>query len=109
MLYLDEDVAVVLAPMLDARGYPATTTVTAGRTGSTDRDQLLFASERGLLLVTHNVADFAALASAFTAEGRHHSGMILCARRPPRALAERISAALHRLADGSRRDLVLFA
>jgi len=109
MLYLDEDVAVVLAPMLAARGYVATTTLTEKRTGTTDREQLLYATERKLLLVTHNTADFAELAKRFASEGRHHAGMILCGRRPPRHLADRISAVLHRLSDAPREDIVLFA
>lgn len=109
MLYLDEDVAVVLAPMLSARGYPATTTLAEGRTGATDEEQLVFASERGLVLVTHNVADFVILARRFGDQGRHHAGLILCMRRRPRELADRISSVLHSLADGPRQDVVLFA
>jgi hypothetical protein len=59
--------------------------------------------------VTHNTADFADLAKQFSAENCHHAGMILCVRRPPRELADRISAVLHRLGDGLRKDVVLFA
>ncbi len=109
MLYLDEDVAAVLAPMLAARGYPTTTTLAEGRTGSTDREQLEFATRRGLVLVTHNIADFAVLAKRFAADGRHHTGMIVCPRRPPRELADRISAVLHDARDRPRDDLLLFA
>jgi len=109
LLYLDEDVAAVLARMLTARGYPAVTTPSAGRIGSTDREQLLFAVERGWMLVTHNRADFVSLAQDFAAEGRHHAGLVLCVRRPPRELADRISVVLHRHGGASRTDVVLYA
>jgi len=109
VLYLDEDVAAVLAPMLTARGYPATTTLESGRTGASDREQLLFATERGWPLVTHNRADFARLAQSLATERRHHAGMILCVRRPPRELADRISAALHAHGAAPLQDVVLYA
>lgn len=109
MLYLDEDVAAVLARMLAARGYPAVTTPDAGRIGATDREQLLFATEKGWMLVTHNRADFVRLAQELAADGRHHAGLVLCVRRPPRELADRISNALHRHGSASRTDVVLYA
>ncbi len=109
MLYLDEDVAAVLAPMLAARGYAATTTLESGRTGASDREQLLLAADRGWTLVTHNRADFARLATEFAAEGLRHAGLILCTRRQPRELADRISAVLHGRAGGPLADMILYA
>ena len=39
-LYCDEDVSVVLAAMLRARGFPVTTARDAGYLGCTDEQQL---------------------------------------------------------------------
>jgi hypothetical protein len=62
-VYLDEDVDVVIAELLRSRGFTATTTVAAGRQGASDEEQLIFAAEQGHTLLTHNRADFDALAS----------------------------------------------
>lgn len=95
--------------MLTARGFPATTTPEAGQRGTSDRAQLEFATAREWTLVTHNRADFVRLAQQFATEGRHHAGLVLCVRRPPRVLADRICAALHRHGKAPLRDVVLFA
>ena len=44
-LYCDEDVSVVLAAMLRARGFPVTTTRDAGHLGCTDEQQLQVAAD----------------------------------------------------------------
>ena len=44
-LYCDEDVSVVLAAMLRARGFPVTTTRDAGYLGRTDEQPLHVASD----------------------------------------------------------------
>src|SRR2546426_4515865 len=57
-LYCDEDVSVVLAAMLRARGFPVTTTRDAGHLGRTDEQQLQVAADANWILLTHNRADF---------------------------------------------------
>ena len=44
-LYCDEDVSVVLAAMLRARGFLVTTARDSGRLGRSDEEQLTFAAE----------------------------------------------------------------
>jgi hypothetical protein len=46
---------------LSAAGHPTRTTVGVGRLGRWDAEQLLFASEQGWTLVTHNRRDYHAL------------------------------------------------
>jgi hypothetical protein len=46
-VYLDEDVAAVVAPMLRGRGFRATTTLEQSRTGATDVEQVEFAASKG--------------------------------------------------------------
>jgi predicted nuclease of predicted toxin-antitoxin system len=53
-LYLDEDVDILVAKLLKARGYSASTTLEAGQTGATDTEQFDFAAAKGWALLTHN-------------------------------------------------------
>lgn len=108
-VYLDEDVAAVVAPMLRARGHAARTVLDERRTGLSDRAQLEFATERGWVLVSHNREDFVRLATEFVAAGRAHCGIIVCTRRPPRAVADRISETLGRVTASEFRSLLLHA
>lgn len=57
-LYLDEDVDVLVADLLRARGFSAQTTQEADQIGATDRDQFRYAINKGRTLLTHNRVDF---------------------------------------------------
>lgn len=93
-LYLDEDVSVVVARILLSHGHQATTTLTAGRLGSSDSDQLEFATSRHQVIVTHNRIHFESLAQEYFAQGRDHAGIIIAVRRTPSELAKRLLAIL---------------
>lgn len=67
-LYLDEDVDVLVADLLRARGFVAVTTRDAGQLGSSDQEQLAYAASQAKTFLTHNRADFEALARAYTAQ-----------------------------------------
>jgi predicted nuclease of predicted toxin-antitoxin system len=95
-LYLDEDVAVLLAALLRSRGFEAETTQEAGNTAATDERQLEYAAGKGLALLTHNRADFEQLATQYFQEGRHHAGIIIAARRMPHDILRRLLALLNR-------------
>jgi predicted nuclease of predicted toxin-antitoxin system len=94
-LYLDEDVSVLVADLLRARGFVATTTQEAGNLGSSDRVQLESAIKRAQALLTHNRADFEALAREFFSSGRSHNGIIVAVRRPPNDIVKRLLAILN--------------
>ena len=51
-LYLDEDVNVILADLVKARNFEATTAQKAGQLGKTDEEQLAYAVSQGLTLLT---------------------------------------------------------
>lgn len=89
-LYLDEDVNVLLADLIRARGFRVMTTQEANKIGSTDADQLVFAASRGGTLLTHNRADFEALARSYFEHGKTHCGIIIVVRRFPRELGQRV-------------------
>jgi len=89
-LYLDEDVNVLLADLIRARGFRAMTTQEAHKIGCTDAEQLAFAASQRRTLLTHNRVDFEALARSYFEHQKSHSGIIIAVRRHPRELAERI-------------------
>jgi uncharacterized protein with PIN domain len=96
-LYCDEDVSVVLAAMLRARGFPVTTARDAGHLGRTDEDQLQGAAAADWILLTHNRADFERLHRQWIESGRRHAGIIIARRRLPGELVVRLGRLLGRL------------
>jgi hypothetical protein len=75
-LYCDEDVSLVLAAMLRARGFPVTTARDAGHLGRVDEHQLQVAADADRILLTHNRADFERLHRQWIESGRRHAGII---------------------------------
>ncbi|MGD0388451.1 MAG: DUF5615 family PIN-like protein [Tepidisphaeraceae bacterium] len=96
-LFLDEDVSVVVAKLLRSRGYSALSTQEAGQIGRSDADQLAFAAERQMAILTHNRDDFAALAGQYRSVAKNHCGIIIAVRRPPHEIARRLFALLDRM------------
>ncbi len=89
-LFTDEDVYAAIAPALRRAGLDAVSTPEAGRLGESDESQLAYAANEERILVTFNVAHFAALHAAWLAEGRHHAGIIVSTQRPIGDLLRRI-------------------
>ena len=96
-LYLDEDVDVLLADLLRARGFTVITTREAGQLGKDDVSQLDYAVSRQKTFFTHNRADFEALAQTCFTTGRPHYGIIIAVRRDPYELIRRLLIILNRV------------
>lgn len=94
-LYLDEDVSVLLADLLRARGFTVVTTQEAGQLGQNDVSQLEYAISLNKTLLTHNRADFEALARQYFSQGRRHYGIIIAVRRPPHEIVRRLLVVLN--------------
>jgi hypothetical protein len=90
-LYADEDVDVLLKPLLTAKGFKVLTTLDEGMLGKTDREQLEHANKLQSVFVTHNRIDFEKLAAQYTQEAKAHEGIILATRRNAYELARRIA------------------
>jgi hypothetical protein len=77
-LYVDEDASesAVIAG-LRARGVELLTTSEAGRLGTTDEQQLEFATQQNRAMYTLNARDFARLHREFLASNRSHGGIIV--------------------------------
>ena len=86
-LYLDEDVNVLVADLLKARGFDVIT--------ARDAEQLAYAVSQARTLVTHNRTDFEELVQAYFASGQTHHGVISAVRRSPQEIAQRLLVILN--------------
>lgn len=107
-LYLDEDVSVVVAAMLRARGFEVVTARDRGQLGRSDDEQLTVARENGRVLLTHNRVDFERLHRETLGAGRPHAGIIIARRRPPAELVARVGRLLTRLSAAELRNQLLY-
>ena len=105
-LYLDEDVRV--AKIVRGRGFTVRTTRGDDMLGATDAEQLAFAADQGLVLVTHNRSDFEALARRYAEEGQSHTGIVCAVRRPPRDMARRLVEVLNNRTAGEFVNQLLY-
>jgi predicted nuclease of predicted toxin-antitoxin system len=97
LLYLDENVDVLVAAMLRARGFDVVTTHDRRMASRSDLDQLALAAAEGRAMVTHNRDDFVELHKHYLANGTSHMGIIVTGPRRPREIAERIAHLLDTL------------
>jgi len=80
-LYLDEDVSVLLAKLLRARGFEVITTQDAKRLGASDKEQLEYAIRKEKVLLTHNRLHFEKLHKEYLRKDKEHYGIIIAARQ----------------------------
>ncbi|MHB8973293.1 MAG: DUF5615 family PIN-like protein [Pirellulaceae bacterium] len=77
-LHVDEyagETAVIAA--LRAWGVDQLTTLEAGRLGSSDADQLVYATQQGRAIYTLNASDFARLHREVLQAGGSHAGIVV--------------------------------
>ena len=107
-LYQDEDVSVLVAELLRARGFSVQTTQEAGRKSTRDEDQLAYAVSQRRALLTHNRDDFARLADEYFAGGHKHHGIIISVRRPPHEIVRRLLIILNQATADEMEDQVIY-
>jgi len=107
-IYLDEDVSVLVAELLRARGFVVVTTQQVGNLGTSDRDQLEYATSHQLTLLTHNRADFEKLTQEHYSLGVEHSGVIIAVRRPPMNLVKRLLGVIDSVARDEMRNQIIY-
>lgn len=96
-LYLDEDVDVLIAELLKARGFSAVTTRDAKLLSADDEQQLAYAVSEGKTFLTHNRADFEALVQQYFESGDHHYGVIIATRHPVYEVVRRLLIILNQV------------
>ena len=95
-VFLDEDVDLIIADMLRSHGFEVETTQGVGRKGMSDADQLAFASDKQMLIVTHNRDDYIELVREWFEAGKEHYGVISAVQRPPNEVVIRLMNLLER-------------
>jgi hypothetical protein len=88
--YLDECVDQALVATLRRRGFTVTSALEQGQANirSSDPDQLVFATERSMVLLSHNERHFRALSAAHQLQGRPHGGIVIL---PAGTILERLT------------------
>ena len=89
-LYNDEDVSVLIADLIRARGFSVLTTLEAGNLGKSDAEQLSYAVGQKRVLLTHNRVDFEDLAKFYFENNLTHYGIIIAVRRLPNEITQRL-------------------
>lgn len=107
-LYLDEDVNVLVADLLQARGFDTVTARDAGRLHGTDAEQLAYAVSQARTLVTHNRIDFEKLVQIYFDLGQMHYGVIFAVRRFPQEISQRLLAILNQVTSDEMQDQVRY-
>jgi predicted nuclease of predicted toxin-antitoxin system len=107
-LYLDEDVHVLVADLLNARGFDVLTARDAGKLQASDDEQLAYAISQERALVTHNRSDFEALVQAYFDVERKHYGVILAVRRSPQDIGRRLLAILNQVTTDEMENQVRY-
>ncbi len=89
------------------RGFEATTARQLDMLHKSDREQLAFAAEREMVVVTHDRVDFEDLAQRYFSEGCMHAGIIIAVERPVFALVDRLVMLLDdRTADELKNQII---
>jgi predicted nuclease of predicted toxin-antitoxin system len=107
-LYLDEDVNILIAHLVRARGFRAATTQEMQQKGATDAAQLAFATSRGKAILTHNRVHFEALARKYFEEKKTHAGIIIAVRQSPKELSRRILILLDSIAADEIENQIIY-
>lgn len=107
-LYLDEDVNVLVADLLRAKGFDAIAARDAGQLRVTDAEQLAYAVSQSRTLVTHNRTDFEELVQAYFNSGKMHYGVIFAVRRSPQDIAQRLLAILNQVTSDEMHNQVRY-
>lgn len=107
-VYLDEDVHGLIADSLRLRNHQITTTPEAGQIGSSDSEQLEFATRNGRVIVSYNVTDFPRLHYETLAQGKHHAGIVVGTQDDPKANAKALLALLDAFSADDFRDELLY-
>ncbi len=107
-LYFDEDVNVLIADLLQSRGFDAITARDAGQLHATDAEQLTYAVSQSRTLVTHNRTDFEELVQRYFNSGQTHYGVIFAVRRPPQEIAQRLLVILNQITSDEMQNQVRY-
>ena len=87
---MDEDVSILIADLIRARGFSVLTTHEAKNLGKSDAEQIEFAIKKKRVLLTHNRVDFESLVRQYFERDKTHHGIIIAVRRLPNKMTQRL-------------------
>jgi len=106
--FTDEDVYGAVAAALRRLGLDAVSAPEVGRLGDSDEGQLDWAASERRVLVSFNVAHFAALHAARIQQRQHHAGVVVSSQRPIGDLLRRLVHLAGTLGADAMRDRLEF-
>ena len=89
----------MLAKVLSDRGFDCVSTQETANRGTSDADQLTFATSQGRVIMTFNVKDYVLLAQEYAVTARPHSGIVVSDHLLFRELLKRTLLLLQRHAN----------
>ena len=107
-IYLDENVHILIAKIVQSHGFKAITTQDVGRKGTNDSEQLQYASEKGFAILTHDRTDFEELAKEYFVSGKNHCGIVILADNSPQEISRRIIAVLNDFTADELKNQIIY-
>lgn len=107
-IYTDEDVDVLLKPLLIAKGYPVITAHDEKMLSKPDEEQLKHSINIKCTFFTHNRVHYEKLYSEYVKENLEHFGIIIATRRNVYELARRTVRLLEFHTPGSMKKRLLY-
>lgn len=107
-LLLDEDVHAVLSTILQKRGFDVVHAQDIDKKGSSDAEQLEYASQEQRCLMTFNVKDYVLLHNIYVQHEQEHWGIIVSKQLPIGEILRRILNVLRQYSKKSMKNRLLF-
>ncbi len=107
-VYCDEDVDILIKPLLEAKGFRILTTQDEKMLGSSDQHQIDHAIKKGCIFLTHNRIHYEQLYAELISKRITHYGIIIASRRNVYELARRISRVLSKHTKESTKDQLFY-
>jgi hypothetical protein len=104
-LYLDEDtINQALINALRSRNIDILTAQAAGLRGSSDQEQLVYATSLNRVIFTFNTQDFVKLHTEYLSTGRRHAGIIVSDQTPIGVIVRRLLKLLNARSAAEMQD-----
>lgn len=111
--YLDADVDIKLAANLRRAGYDCVSAREVGNAALDDETQIVFATNEGRVLLTHNIQDFVPIFERWWHANRDHPGIVVSQQIPLGELQRRVMRLLDTVTademENNLRNLAEFA
>lgn len=107
-IYLDEDVSILVAVLLRAKGFDAITARDEKMLTKPDPAQLSHAVSLEHCLLTHNRLDYEHLHQIYIAQNMPHFGIVISSQRTPYEIAQRLAVLLNGLTADEFENQLLY-